>query len=491
MSFISRKLRLPGDSAGEPPLPCESARVIVQDLEVQTLNQAPLSHLAPASERPLRREIVRLAWPIFAESMSGTLTQMVDMMLVAPLGAGAVAAVGLSTQPLWFLMAPFFGLAAGVGALVSRFVGANDPEQASATGRQGLLIGLGVGLLMGLLIYWQAGRIILLMGGQVEVLPQATAYLRSLAPGLAFLFISIILNGVSRAAGDTRTPFYIGGAVNLLNLVLAWALIYGRFSLPALGLVGAGTATSVARILGGVGMFLLLWRGTRGVTIKIGKMFHVDLDLIKRILNVGLPAAGERVATSFAYVVYARIVSSLGTVAVAAHYTAVIAENVAWMLGTGLTAAAATLVGQSLGAGDTGRAHRVIKEAARVGAVAALPLILLFAVLPATYLQLFTQDPVVLDLATLCLRVAALGEIPMIVSLVFLGALTGAGDSRVPALVSLLGGWVIRLGLAALFVFGFGWGLGGAWAASVVDWSVRLGLLVLRYRSGVWQLIRV
>ncbi len=439
----------------------------------------------------LRLEILRLAWPVVAESLMGTLAQMVDMILVGPLGAGAVAAVGLSTQPLWFLMGPFLGLGSGLGALISRFVGAGDDEQARSAARQGFWLSGVLALVMCSLIYWQAPFIITAMGGGEDVLPLASAYLRALAPGLIALFWSNVMGAAPRAAGDTRTPFYIGVGVNVINLGLAWVLIYGHFGLPAMGLVGAGVATSIARILGAVALLWTLLRGTRGVRLEPARIFEIDWPLIKRILNVGLPAAGERLATSFAYVVYTRIVNTLGTVVAAAHYTAVTAENVSWMLGTGLTTAAATLVGQALGAGTPERASAAIKESIKIGLVAVLPLIALFGLFPQPYVGLFSKDPAVVAQASNALRVAAAGEIPMVLSLVYIGALTGAGDSRMIAGISLAGGWVVRLGLAVLLVPVLGLGLEGAWAASVLDWTVRVGLLYLRFRSGRWQRVKV
>lgn len=447
---------------------------------------------APAPEGPgLRHDILRLAWPVVAESLLGTLTQMVDMILVAPLGASAVAAVGLSTQPLWFLMGPFFGLAAGLGALISRFTGAGDGDSARNAARQGFLLAGLLAALMGSLIWSQSSEIIRLMGGAPDVLPAAAAYQRALAPGLVALFFSIVMNAVPRAAGDTRTPFYIGIGINVINLGLAWALIYGKLGLPALGLVGAGVAASIARILGSSTLVAILVGRRARVRVEAGRLWKPDLGLMRRILNVGVPAAGERIATSLAYVVYSRMVSTLGTVTVAAHYTAVVAENISWMVGMGLTTATATLVGQALGAGVPRRAEAAIREGVRIGLWGALPLTALFGLLTVPYLTLFTRDPGVLALAALALRVAAVGEAPMIISLVFIGALTGAGDSRAVAVVSLLGGWVIRLGLAAFLIFGMGWGIGAAWAASVLDWTARMVLLYWRYKGGRWMLVRV
>lgn len=456
------------------------------------LQEVPsLAQAVPASPARLRSDIIRLAWPVVAEQLLGTLAQTVDMVLVGPLGAVSVAAVGLSTQPLWFLMGPFYGLGSGLGALVSRFVGAGEHENARAASRQGFWLGTILSVLVGALIWWQATNIVIWMGGEPEAVPAAAAYLRALAPGLLALFWSMTMAAVPRAAGDTRTPFYISVGVNVLNFVLAWAMIYGHLGLPAMGLVGAGIATSTSRILGAVALWVVLVRGTGETRLEVNRLGQIDVGLIKRILNVGIPATVERLATSLAYVVYTRMVSSLGTVIQAAHYTAVIAEQISWTLGSGLTTAAATLVGQALGAKEPKQADAAIREAMKIGTVLVVPITILFLGFPTPYMHLFSKDPEVIAPAVAALRMATAGEWPMILSLVFIGALVGAGDSRAVAGVSLIGGWVVRLGLAALFVLVLPWGLTGAWAASVVDWFVRAALLFWRFRTGKWQSVKV
>jgi len=449
------------------------------------------SSSAPLQPIGLRTEILRLAWPVVAEALLGTLAQIVDMILVGPLGAISVAAVGLSTQPLWFLMGPFMGVGSGLGALVARLTGSGEVAEARSAARQGFWLGAGMAMVMGALVWWQSVAIVRWMGGGADVVPQAGHYLRALAPGLVALFWTMVLSAVPRAAGDTRTPFYISIGVNLLNFVLAWAMIYGHLGLPALGLVGAGIATSTSRVLGAVAMLVALVRGTGEIRLEPSRLGQIDLRLIRRILNVGIPAAAERIATSLAYVLYTRMVSTLGTLVVAAHYTAVVAEQVSWMLGTGLTTAAATLVGQALGAKVPARATAAIRESVKIGIALALPVTAFFLLFPTLYMHLFSQDPGVIAAAATALRVGAIGEVPMILSLVYIGALTGAGDSRTVAVISLIGGWGVRLGLAWFFVLGLGWGLPGAWAASVLDWVVRVGLLRLRFRGGRWQRVRV
>lgn len=439
----------------------------------------------------LRREIVRLALPTVGEEVLATLTRMVDMMLVGPLGPVAVAAVGLSTQPLWFILGPFMGISAGLGALVARAVGAGDRQGAESALRQGLILGGALATTLGVAVWALAPGIMGWMGAEPEVFPTGVAYLRSLVPGLVALFWSVVLNGAQRAAGDTRTPFRISMMVNGLNILLDWGLIYGHLGLPALGVVGAGWATSIARMAGLALLLLVLLQGRSRVALPTGRLLQPDLLLMGRILRVGIPASIDRMLGAGAYLVYVRLVAGLGTVAMAAHYTAVIAEELSWMVGAGFGVAVAAMVGQSLGAGDPARARAAIAEGLKMGALVMAGIGLFYLTVPGLYLRLFTRDAAVLALATGALRVTGTGQVPMVLSVVLQGALSGAGDTRVLVWISAFGGWVVRLGLAYLFVRGLGWGLAGAWAASVLDWVARLVLLLLRFRSGRWQEVRV
>lgn len=441
----------------------------------------------------IRRSIVHLAWPVVAEQILATLMQMVDTFLVGPLGAVAMAAVGLSVQPLWVAMSLFMGIGAGLAALIARLVGAGQQEDASVAAAQGFWLGLLLAVAAGWLIAWQADAIVLAMGAQPEVAPLAGAFMRLLAPGLACQFWAMIMGAGLRAAGNTRAPFVIGAVINGLNAVLAWALIYGHLGLPAMGVLGAGLATSTARALGAVLLLIvLLHRGTGpGLNLAWQHLRRLRPQAVSRILRVGLPAAAERASSSVAYVLFARLVATLGTVAFAAHHLAVVAENVVWMVAVGLDVATGALVGQGLGAGRPQFSEGATREAVKLSTGLIAVFSLLFLVFPGPYLALFRQDPAVAAAATGALRVAGLTVLPMALAIILFGALRGAGDTRYLLGIALVGGWAVRLGAAAVFVLWLGWGLPGAWAAAGLDWSVRLVLLWQRFRSGRWKILQV
>lgn len=433
--------------------------------------------------RTLRSSLLKLAWPVVAEQVLATLANMVDMVIVGRLGAAAIAAVGLSTQPLWLLMGIFLGLATGINALVSRLFGAGDKAGVRRGSDTAFWLGLGLAGVIGAALWTGAPQVARLMGAQPDVAPQAELYLRALVPGLVVLFLSMAMNAALRAVGDTRTSFYINLMVNALNAPLTLALVYGYLGAPAMGVLGAGIATSAARLIG-FGVLLAV------VLRRFGPIGGFDPALAARIVRVGAPASLERVSSTTGYLIFARLISGLGTVPFAAHHVAIVAENFVWMAAMGLATATAVLVGQSLGARDPDRAQGTIREAARLTAIVIGPIGLAFILFARPYLSVFTDDGAVIAAAVPALRIAGVVELPMALVLVLMAAFQGAGDTR-PLLWITLSGAVARVAAAVLFVPVLGLGLPGAWLATWCDWGLRLGLCVWRIRKGRWKEVSV
>ncbi len=445
---------------------------------------------APSSRPAVRKEILKLAWPVVAEQLLATMANMVDAALVGRLGAISTAAVGLTQMPHWFMVGLFMGLGVGVNALVARFHGAGEEHRLEATTRAGFWLGLVTALLMGSLVFLFAPQILTLVGAEPEVLPIGVPFLRLMVPGMIGIFWSTVMGAALRATGDTRTPMLINLGANVLNAIMAYSLIYGHFGAPALGVNGAGIATSTTRLLAALAFLLVLLRREQGARLDWRRLFSIDLSLLWRILKVGAVSSSERMFSTIVYIGYARMVNTLGTVAVAAQYIAVQAENVSWMLASGFSMAAAAMVGQRLGAGRTEAAESVIKEATRMAMIALGVLTVLFIAVPRPYIALFTSDGSVLEMAAAALRVGGLSEVPTALVLVLNGALSGAGDTKPLFLVTLAGG-IVRLAMTAVLVMWMGLGLEAAWFAAFVDWVVRAFVIWWRFRSGVWKSIKV
>jgi len=315
-------------------------------------------------------------------------------------------------------------------------------------------------------------------------------YLRIASLTFTMQGLMMVGNAAMRGAGDTRTPLYIMLGVNALNILVSSALLLGLGPLPALGVLGPAVGSAMALAAGGVAALVILLRGRAGLRVERQNL-SVDWPAIRRVLNVGLPAGGEQLALRLGMVLFTRLISGLGTAAYAAHQVALSAQNLAFMPGFGFSVASTTMVGQALGAKDTDKARRAVREALRV-AVWAMTAVGLFLVLAADYVMvIFTDDPAVIALGGAPNKVLGALQPLAAATMVYSGALRGAGDTRWTLIITALAVWAVRIPMATLFAETLGMGLLGAWVGMGIDNVVRGVLFWLRYRTGNWTRIRV
>jgi putative MATE family efflux protein len=294
-----------------------------------------------------------------------------------------------------------------------------------------------------------------------------------------------------RGAGDTRTPMWIMAAVNVLNLGLALALTFGFGPIPAMGAVGIAIGTAVARAVGGAALAVILVVGWAKLCIPITAMPQ-EAGLLRRVLRVAGPAAAEFLFGAAAMVLYYRIVGKLGDVAVAAHSVAVRTEGLSYLPGWGFAVAAGALVGQNLGAGRPGCADRAARQAFRAGGAVMMAMAVVFAVAGEPLIAVFApgQDEVIAQ-GGAALRIVSLAQLGQAATFIFCGALRGAGDTRYPLLVTLVGLFAVRLPFTWLLAITWEMGLAGVWAAMVLDLTVRGAMAAWRFLRGGWKSVTV
>ncbi len=440
---------------------------------------------------PAKKIILKLAWPVIAEQSLATITQIVDMMMVGRLGAAAVTSIGLTMQPLFF--AQSLGAAIGVGAtaLVSRFVGKGEPEQSGEVLKQSIFVVFLLSLFSALIFYFNASPILNIMGGASDVVELGSSYMKILMPGYVFLMIGFIVSASLRGAGETKLPMKVNIMVNIINVIGNYLLIFGHFGLPAMGLNGAALATSVARGAGGLVLLGIVFTRLSIIRIPRKGFFRIDISLIKRILKIGIPTAMEETVRRFAQILFVRVIASLGTVSFAAHQIALNAESISYMPGFGIAVAATTLVGQNLGAKKPDQAEETTFEAWKIGMMIMGVMALIFLLIPEILVKLYTDDPHIIKMASLNLRIIAFSQLPMGTHFIFAGALRGAGDTKTVFYGTTISTWVFRLGLGYLLVHPLGMGLAGAWLAMVVDWIARGSYVLYKFKKGKWKLLEV
>ncbi len=443
--------------------------------------------VAKSKKASLYTKILLLAWPVMAQMFLQTLAQMVDMAMVGRLGQAAIAAVGLSFRPMFVGQAIFLGLGVATTALVARFIGAEDEDTATKAAAQALLTTSVLALVLAVCGFFFAREITLFMGAKDDVIQLGIQYLQAFSPGLFFLMLSTIMTSSLRAAGDTKTPFYASLFANALNVVLNYALIFGHFGLPALGVQGAALATSIAHLSTASILFIALLRGKGGLHLRGRDFATLDWPLIVRLFRVGIPAALERLVMSLSVMLHVKIVATLGTTAVAVSTLAGNIEQLSYMPSIGFSVAASTLVGQNLGAGFPQEAERSGWGATRLCVFFMGTMGVLFILLPSLFVRIYTDDPAVIASAGQVLRLIGISQVPQAFAFVASGVLRGAGDTNAVLNFVFLGNVVIRLGLSYLFVVVLGWGLWSAYVAVLADWIFRGIALSHWVRLGRWQ----
>lgn len=456
----------------------------------------------------IRRVTMNLAMPAIMEMAMQTLLSFADMAMVGSLGAVAIAAVGLGDTPIATLMAIFAALGTGTTALVARYVGAKEYDKATETARQSMIIGVSSGILVSMLIVYFAPQIIRFMGADFDTTPAAIQYITYTGAAMIFLIISVIMGGVLRGCGDTKTPMYANGIANVLNIVGNFLLIYNSASyaihipftdltitlaIPGfgMGVAGAALSTAISRAISSFIILYILFSGKSAIKFTLKDRYRINMDIIKRILNIGTPAAAEMLSMRVGQMLYGRKVAMLGTIAYASHRIALTAESVSYMPGFGFALAATTLVGQYLGAKKPEMSEKSGYEANRLALIFMSVIGVLLFFIPELFIKVFTRDPDIIVNASGCLKLVAIAQPFLAANMVFSGGLRGAGDTRFVMVSTLIGVWGLRLVGTYILIDFFNMGLLGAWIGMVIDLFVRGFLNLMRFRSGKWKYIRI
>lgn len=432
----------------------------------------------------IRKSVLTLALPVTVSSLLQRTEGILAVFLVGGLGATSIAAVGLGQLLAFIATTLVSGLSVGANVLIAQLWGARRTRDVGEAATHLLGLSAVVSFILsgaGLLLNHPAME---LLGAEPIVVEKALPY-----SNLIFLVIPCtiflqVLSSILQGTGDTKTPMYALIGVNLLYLLIAYPLIYGMWGLPAWGITGAGVAVGLAE---GAGVLYLFWRSRR----LFRRSAALRRDLLRSTWIVGAPVSGERMFQQAGIIVYTKIVLLYGTVTYAAHQVGLSIESLSFLPGYGFAIAASTMVGQSIGAGKYVRAKLENWEANRLATTAMAAMGMLFFFFPYALLRAFTHDEGVVELGTLFLRIVAVLQIPLALTMVLAGSLRGAGDTRFIMWATTVGMWGVRVPLAVITGLLFKLDIVYVWSAMIADWTVRMGLLLWRYQSERWKAIQV
>ncbi len=436
---------------------------------------------------PIGRSLGLLAIPMVLEMSMEAVFALVDIIFVSRLGTNAVAAVGITEALITILYAIAIGLGMGVTAMVSRRIGEKNVEAAAQVTGQAIWIGLVISIAIGIFGAIYAADLLLLMGAQPGVIAEGKGFTAILLGGSASIVYLFLLNAALRGAGDAPIALRSLVIANGLNIALDPCFIFGLGPFPELGVTGAAVATTIGRSIGVVYLFWYLTtsRGRLRFEFKHCKLVPA---LIRRMLYVSIGGVGQFLIGTASWIILMRIVARYGSAPVAAFTIALRMIEFAILPAWGLGNAAATLVGQSLGAGKPERAEAFVWRATRYNLVFMVASGAILITMATTLVALFSDDSEILYYGTACLKIMGLGYPLWAVGMIIVQAFNGAGDTRTPTALNFVCFWLIEIPLAWWLAEPLGHGpIGVFWAIIIAELALSIFALKI-FRSGRWKL---
>ena len=434
----------------------------------------------------LNRAILLLAVPMVLEMVVESLFAVVDVFWVGRLGANAVATVGLTESLLSLIFAVGIGLSMSTTAMVARRIGEKDPEGAAVAGVQAIVLGLITSVAIGIPCFIYAPQLLRLMGASNDIVTMGGGYARIALGGSGAIVLLFLNNAIFRGAGDAAIAMRLLWVSNLINLVLDPCLIFGWGPFPRLGVTGAALATFTGRSIGVGYQFYRLLRGTERIRI-LRRQLRVNWSVLLRLVRVSLTGILQFAIAHTSWIGLVRIVSIFGSAALAGYTIAIRIVVFAILPSWGLSNAAATLVGQNLGAGKPERAEQAVWRTGLYNMLFLGSLGVLFVFFAEPIVRLFTHDPAVVPLAATCLRIVSYGNIGYAYAMVMLQAFNGAGDTVTPTIVNFFGFWLLEIPLAYWLAISMRLQSNGVFYAIVVaEGSIAVASAVL-FKRGKWK----
>jgi len=433
----------------------------------------------------LSKAIILLAIPMILEFGLESVFAVVDMFFVSKLGKHAMATVGLTESVISLVYSIAIGLSTAATAVVARRIGEKNPEEAAHAGAQSLIIALIASVVISFLGVWYAGKILSLMGGDERVVAEGAVFTRIMFGCSLAIMLLFLINGIFRGAGDAAMAMKSLWLASILNIILCPICIH------FLGLKGAAIATAIGRSGGVLYQLFHLFKGGGMIRFRLNH-FRFDSKLFKSIIGIAWPATFQFIISSCSWIILARLVAQTGGTSALAGYQIALRNFVFFILPAwGLSNAAATLVGQNLGARLPLRAEQSVYKTAKYSTVFMGTVMFVFIFLAVPIMRIYTKDEAVIYYGALALRWIGSANIFYGMGMVMIQALNGAGDTRTPTLISFFCFWLFQIPIAYSLAIGFHLKATGAFIAIPVA-ETALALVAWFYFSrGKWKTIEV
>jgi putative MATE family efflux protein len=439
----------------------------------------------------IRKAVILLAIPMLIEMVMESIFALVDLFFVSRLGKHAISTVGLTESVLTIIYSIAMGGSMGVTALVARRVGEKNYKKASDTAMQALCAGVIVMVLFSIAGFIFAPNILRMMGAERETIAMGGNYTRIMMASSVVIAMLFLINGIFRGAGDASIAMKSLMLANIFNIILCPVLIRGLGPFPALGLTGAAIATCIGRGIGVLYQLYHLFNGKHVVKLTIARI-KLEKELIVSLFNVAWPATLQFVIASCSWIFMALLVAQTGHSTASAGYQTAIRIIVFFILPAwGISNAAATLVGQNLGANNPKRAEESVMKTAWYNTIFMVLVTVFFYFAGDWVVSFFSIDEEVKKIAVQALRIISAGYVFYGVGMVMTNAFNGAGDTKTPTVINVLGFWVFQIPLAWVLAKHFAMGPTGVfWSIPIAETAISIASFIL-FRQGRWKNARV
>ena len=432
----------------------------------------------------LRKAVFLLAIPMILEMCMESVFALVDIFFVGKLGALATATVGLTESMLTIIYSLGFGISMATTAMVARRIGEKNTKDAAKAGAQSILIAIVLSLIISVVGFFFSKDLLYLMGATKEIAEYGYTYTTIMLVGNIVIMLLFLLNGIFRGAGNAAIAMKSLWVANICNIILCPILIHYY------GITGAAVATTIGRGIGVIYQLRQLLKGKGLIQLHL-QYFKPQITIIKSLLNVTITATMQFIIASASWIAMARIMTSFGNNAIAG-YTIAIRLIVFFILPAfGLSNAAATLVGQNLGANQPERAAKSVWKVAKYNAIYMGFVSLLFLFGAEYFVRFITHEPLVIKTAVLALRVITLGYIFYGIGMVMMNAFNGAGDSRTPTIINFFWFWIFQIPVAYFVAIKLNWGEMGIYLSIVVTETLVTLTSMYLFKKGKWKLVKI
>ncbi|HLV85484.1 MAG TPA: MATE family efflux transporter [Candidatus Sulfotelmatobacter sp.] len=434
----------------------------------------------------LNRAILLLAVPMVLEMVLESLFAVVDVFWVGRLGADAVATVGLTESMLSLVFAVGMGLSLSTTAMVARRIGEKDPEGAAVSAVQAIALGLLISVAVGVPCLIFAPQLLRLMGATPAIVSVGSGYTRICLGGSCAVLLLFLNNAIFRGAGDAAIAMRLLWVSNIINLILDPCLIFGWGPFPRLGVTGAALATFLGRSIGVGYQFYCLLRGTERIRI-LARQIRIQGDVLWRLLRVSFTGILQFAIAHTSWIGLVRIVSVFGAAALAGYTIAIRIVIFVILPSWGLSNAAATLVGQNLGAGKPDRAEKAVWRTGLYNLIFLGSVGVFFILFAEPVVRLFTRDREVVPLGAACLRIVSYGNLGYAYFMVMMQAFNGAGDTITPTIVNFFGFWLLEIPLAYMLAMPLHLRSNGVFFSIAIAESAMAAASAILFRQGKWK----